>query len=88
MAYQRPFRPFSMPLSRTEARPTWTIWWDMHRRPESTGWSRAMESSEEEALYRAKRFLKLGFVVYAIRDPGGVVFMDEGQIIQHFGATL
>lgn len=44
-----------------------------------------MENSEEDALHRAERFLKLGFVVYAIKDPGGAVFMDETQIIQHFG---
>jgi hypothetical protein len=70
--------------STREARLSWTIWWDMHRRASSEGWSRAMESSEEDALQRAKRFLKLGFVVYAIKDPNGATFMDEGQIAHHF----
>jgi hypothetical protein len=63
---------------------SWTIWWDMHRRSGSEEWSRAVESNEEEALLRAERFLKLGFVVYAIKDPKGAVFMDEAQISEHF----
>jgi hypothetical protein len=58
----------------------WTIWWDMHRRPGKEGWSRAVESNEAEALQRAERFLKLGFVVYEITDPKGLVFMDEAAI--------
>ena len=65
---------------------SWTIWWDMHRRIGSEGWSRAVESNEEDALLRAERFLKLGFVVYAIKDPKGAVFMDEAQIPEHFVA--
>ncbi len=69
-----------------KARLSWTIWWDMHRRASSEGWSRAMESSEEDALQRAKRFLRLGFAVYAIRDPAGAIFMDEAQIADHFAA--
>jgi hypothetical protein len=59
----------------------WTIWWDMHRRGGGEGWSRAVESSEEDALQRSERFLKLGFVVYAIRDPVGTIVMNEAQII-------
>jgi hypothetical protein len=62
----------------------WTIWWDMHRRPGKEGWSRAVESNEAEALQRAERFLKLGFVVYEIRDPKGLVFMDEAAISKRF----
>jgi hypothetical protein len=69
-----------------EAHSTWTIWWDMHRRAGSEGWSRAVETSEEEALLRAERFLKLGFVVHAIKDPKGAVFMEEAQITEHFAA--
>lgn len=63
---------------------SWTIWWDMHRRPGTEGWNRATEKTEEEALQRAERFLKLGFVVYAIKDPKGAMFMDEAQIRRHF----
>ena len=65
---------------------SWTIWWDMHRGIGSEGWNRAVESNEEDALLRAERFLKLGFVVYAIKDPKGAVFMDEVQISEHFVA--
>jgi hypothetical protein len=57
----------------------------MHRRADDQGRSRAMESSDDDALQRAGRFLKLGFVVYAISDPKGAVFMDEGQISDYFG---
>jgi hypothetical protein len=59
----------------------------MHRRPGTEGWSRATEKTEEEALERAARFLKLGFVVYEIRDPKGSVFMNETQIKQRFGSV-
>ena len=62
----------------------WTILWDMHRRTGSEGWSRAMESNEGEALQRAERFLKLGFVVYEIRDPKGAVAHDEAAIRRRF----
>lgn len=72
------------PPSRSEA--CYTIWWDMHRRSGSEGWSRAVESSEDEALQRAERFLKLGFVVHAIKDPTGAVVMDEAQITERFAA--
>ena len=63
----------------------WTLWWDMHRRPGKDQWSRATEKTEAEALERAGRFIKLGFVVYQIRDAKGVVFMDEAQITERFG---
>jgi hypothetical protein len=83
----RQTRPNALrPPARGEAQSIWTIWWDMHPRVGSEGWSRAVESSEEDALQRAERFLKLGFVVYAIKDPKGVVFMDEAQIAGHFAA--
>jgi hypothetical protein len=49
----------------------------MHRRDDHAQWSRAVEKTEAEALERARRFLKLGFVVYQIRDAKGAVFMDE-----------
>jgi hypothetical protein len=65
----------------------WTIWWDMHRHPGEAQWSRAVEDTQTEALNRAHRFLKLGFVVYQIRDAKGLVFMDEAQITQHFGSA-
>jgi hypothetical protein len=62
----------------------YTIWWDLHRHTGSEGWNRAVESSEDEALQRAERFLRLGFIVYAIKDPKGAVVMDEAQITERF----
>lgn len=79
---QHPYNP--QPAD--EARMGWTIWWDMHRRAGSEGWSRAVESSQDQALERAERFLKLGFVVYAIRSPRGEIVMDETQIVDHVAA--
>lgn len=64
----------------------WTVWWDMHRRPGEEQWSRAVEKTQAEALERARRFLRLGFVVYQIRDAKGLVFMDEAQITQLFAS--
>jgi hypothetical protein len=64
---------------------SWTIWWDMHRHAGAERWNRATEATESEALERAQRFLRLGFVVYAIRDPQGTMFMDEAQIRQRLG---
>ena len=66
---------------------SWTILWDMHRRIGSDGWSRAVESNEGEALQRAERFLKLGFVVYEIRDPKGSVVHDEVAISKRLKPT-
>jgi len=56
----------------------------MHRHPGEQQWSRAVEKTQAEALDRARRFLRLGFVVYQIRDAKGLVFMDEAQITQLF----
>ena len=58
---------------------SWTIWWDMHRHPGAERWNRATEATEAEALERAQRFLRLGFVVYVIRDPQGTMVMDEAS---------
>jgi hypothetical protein len=60
----------------------------MHRRDDHAQRSRAVEKTEAEALERARRFLKLGFVVYQIRDAKGAVFMDEAQITERFANAL
>ena len=65
---------------------SWTIWWDMHRHPGEQGWSRAVESNEGEALQRAERFLKLGFVVHEIRDQNGLVVHDAAAISKRYKA--
>jgi len=58
----------------------WAIWWDIRRHPGTSGWSTALAPSAAGAMERAQHFLKLGFIVYAIRDPAGALFMDEEQI--------
>ena len=63
---------------------SWTISWDLHRRPDAGRENTAIEETEEGAVKRAERFLKLGFVVYAIRNPAGTVVMDEQQIAARF----
>jgi hypothetical protein len=63
---------------------SWTISWDLHRRPGTGRESTASEPTEREALQRAKRFLQLGFVVYGVRNPAGAIVMDEQQLTAHF----
>ena len=83
MAYR--YKRSNLTPPSAEVTSLWTIWWDMRRRAGTEGWSRATEPTEDEALLRTERFLKLGFIVYAIRDPRGAIFMDEAQIAEHFG---
>lgn len=83
MAYR--YKRSNLTPPTAEVTSLWTIWWDMRRRAGMEGWSRATEPTEDEALQRTERFLKLGFIVYAIRDPRGAIFMDEAQIAERFG---
>lgn len=62
----------------------WTIWWDTDRRPGAGRWNTAIAQTEAGALDRAQHFARLGFFVYAIRNPDGAVYMDEGQIATRF----
>jgi hypothetical protein len=82
MAYR--YKRSNLTAPAGEVTSLWTIWWDMHRRAGAKGWSRATEPTQDEALQRTERFLKLGFVVYEIRDPAGATFMDEAQITERF----
>ncbi len=82
MAYR--YKRSNVTAPAAEVTSPWTIWWDMHRRTGTAGWSRATEPTQDEALQRTERFLKLGFVVHAIRDPNGALFMDEAQIAERF----
>jgi hypothetical protein len=82
MAY--PYRHSNLTAPAARVTSLWTIWWDTLRRAGTAGWSRAVEPTQHEALERAERFLKLGFVVYAIRDPSGAIFMDEAEITERF----
>ena len=68
-----------------ESKLSWIILWETRVRADLGRWSVAIEQSEADALKRAERFLKLGFVVHAIKDPSGSVFMDEQQIAERLG---
>jgi hypothetical protein len=76
------FPPVTIPEKTNEE---WTIWWDIHR--STGGWSRAIPQTEAGALDRAQHFIKLGFFVYAIRDPSGAVYMGEEEIATRFAAV-
>jgi len=41
-------------------------------------------SNEMTALERAAHFVKLGFVVHAIKDPSGTTIMNAGEIKRRF----
>ena len=58
----------------------WTIWWDTERRPGTGRWNVASALTEAGALDRAQHFVKLGCIVYTIRNPDGAVYMDEAQL--------
>src|SRR6185437_15542628 len=60
--------------------------WDPSQEHVRSRLDQTLPGNEEDALLRAERFLKLGFVVYAINDPKGAVFMNEAQISEHFAA--
>jgi hypothetical protein len=63
----------------------WAISWDTQRKPGADGRNRAEEKNQRAALERARHLLRMGFVVYEIRDPAGALFLDEAHIRQHFG---
>jgi hypothetical protein len=63
----------------------WSILWDTKRKPGSDGRNRAEEKSERAALERARHLLRMGFVVYEIRDPADALLFDEARLRQHFG---
>jgi hypothetical protein len=68
-----------------KANEEWIVWWDIHKT--TGGWSRATALTEAGALEQAQRFIKLGFFVYAIRDPSGAVYMGEEEIVTRFAAV-
>jgi hypothetical protein len=73
-------------LEAPDGGPPWTVLWETKTPPDDR-WSNARADTEHAAVERAAHFLKLGFVVHAIKDPSGAVFMDQGQIAQRFGAN-
>jgi hypothetical protein len=53
----------------------WTIVWDTQRRPDDDGHNIAREKLEHGALDHARHMVRMGFVVYEIRDPSGEVYL-------------
>jgi len=66
--------------------PPWTVLWETTVRSDGH-WSIARTNSEAAALECATHFLKLGFVVHAIKDPTGSVVMDGQSIASRFGGA-
>jgi len=65
----------------------WRIIWDTTRRPEIEARNTAVEKSKSAALDRARHMLRMGFVVYEIREPSGSLFLDEAAIYEQLGAS-
>lgn len=69
-----------------ESGPPWIVLWDTAMRVDGN-WSVVRAPNEANALERAAHFVKLGFVVFAIRDPSGTVVMNADDIARRFGPT-
>ena len=65
----------------------WHIIWDTTRRPESDGRNTATEKSKSAALDRARHLLRMGFIVYEIREPSGSLVLDEAAIHEQLDAN-
>lgn len=63
----------------------WSIVWDIARKPGTDGRNTALEKFEAGALERARHILRMGFIVYEIRQPSGAVFLEEAGLRQRFG---
>ena len=65
----------------------WRIIWDTTRRPESGVRNTAVEKLQSAALDRARHMLRMGFIVYEIREPSGAIYLDEAAIRDQLGET-
>ena len=63
----------------------WTVIWDTKRKAGAGGRNTAVEKHELAALDRARHLLRMGFVVYQIRDPSGAVFLETAAIRSRLG---
>jgi hypothetical protein len=63
----------------------WAVIWDTTRKPGTDGRNTALESNERAALDRAKHILRMGFLVYELRDSTGALFLDEGGVRDRLG---
>jgi len=65
----------------------WRIIWDTTRRPEGDVRNTAVEKVQSAALDRARHMLRMGFIVYEIREPSGTLFLDEPGVRAQLGET-
>ncbi len=65
----------------------WLIIWDTTRKPGTDGRNTAAERLKSAALDRARHMLRMGFVVYEIREPSGVLHLGEAAIQEQLGAA-
>jgi hypothetical protein len=65
---------------------SWTVLWETTARPDGQ-WSAVRTQTEASALESAAHFLKLGFVVHAIKDPAGRIAMDAESIEARFAQS-
>ena len=63
----------------------WRIIWDTTRRAENELRNTAVEKTQSAALDRARHMLRMGFLVYEIRDASDAVFLDEASIRVQLG---
>src|SRR5579864_3068613 len=69
-------------IENPEPAPLWTVIWDTSRNPDA--FNKAHHMTEAAAIDCAKRFLRLGFIVYSIKDAAGIETMNEATINKHF----
>jgi hypothetical protein len=69
----------------TDTGKRWSIIWDVVRKPSTEGRNIALEKFEHSALDRARHILRMGFIVYEIREPSGSVFLEEAGLRQRLG---
>lgn len=69
-------------VEESESVALWSITWDTSRQSDAV--NTAYQKTEEEATGCARRFLRLGFIVYSIKDPAGTEVMNETAIAERF----
>jgi hypothetical protein len=70
-------------IETAEEKAQWTVNWDTSPHADTSNTS--CHKSEQEAIASARRFLRLGFIVYSITDPAGIEKMDEPAINEQLG---
>jgi hypothetical protein len=65
---------------------SWTVLWDTAARPDGQ-WSTVRTQTEASAFESAAHFLRLGFVVHAIKDPVGRITMNAESIEARFAQS-